>query len=244
MLNVLAPLLDRRRPTVDGRTIGEDRGRTRPPRRCAAPARCPNTAQGGIAVLRGNLAPDGAVVKQRRGPGHAPPHRPGARLRVGRRGAGFADVARDQPRRRAGDPQRGPAGGPGMREAQHPRPMPVGIGLGETVAMITDDRRYRPRPRAMYRPRLPRGVRRRADRRGAGEGDLIEIDIPNRRLMLHVPDDEIARLLAEWSPRLRAVTKASWACTAARCRRPTAGAVLAVIARTLSEHRKTRILSP
>ena len=86
-----------------------DRGRcARPARRRAAPARC---ADRGAGRHRGAARQPGARRRggqaERRGPGHAPPHRPGARLRVGRRGAGFADVARHQPRRRAGDPQRG-----------------------------------------------------------------------------------------------------------------------------------------
>ncbi len=98
----------------------------------------------------------------------------------------------------------GPAGGPGMRELSIPAAMLVGMGLGESVAMITDGR-YSGATRGPCIGHVcpeafvggPIAVVR--------EGDLIEIDIPNRRLTLHVAEEEIAHRLAEWQPRPPAV---------------------------------------
>ena len=170
VLSVLAPLLDRDAPTVDGRTIGEIAADARVLRDDVLhPLDCADRGAGRHrGAPRQSCARRRRGQAERRGPGHAPPHRPGARLRVGRRGAGLADVARHQPRRRAGDPQRGAGGRAGDARAQHPRRDAGRHGPGR------DGRHDHRRPlfgrnaRAVHRPRLPRGVRRRADRRGAG----------------------------------------------------------------------------
>jgi dihydroxy-acid dehydratase len=100
----------------------------------------------------------------------------------------------------------GPAGGPGMRELSIPAAMLVGMGLGETVAMITDGR-YSGATRGPCIGHVCPEAYVGGPIAAVREGDLIEIDIPNRRLVLHVPDDEIARRLAERRPRPPAVTK-------------------------------------
>ena len=84
--------------------------------------------------------------------------------------------------------------------------MLVGMGLGETVAMITDGR-YSGATRGPCIGHVCPEAYVGGPIAAVREGDLIEIDIPNRRLVLHVPDDEIARRLAEWRPRPPAVTK-------------------------------------
>jgi dihydroxy-acid dehydratase len=99
----------------------------------------------------------------------------------------------------------GPAGGPGMRELSIPAAMLVGMGLGETVAMITDGR-YSGATRGPCIGHVCPEAYAGGPIAAVREGDLIEIDIPNRRLNLLVSEAEIARRLAEWRPRQPAVT--------------------------------------
>jgi dihydroxy-acid dehydratase len=206
-LNVLAPLLDTNAPTVDGRTIGEIAGAARVLRedvlhRLDAPL----AAQGGIAILRGNLAPDGAVVRQS---SVAPAmHRHTGPARVFE----SEEEVRDSLMNRGIQPgdvlvirNEGPAGGPGMRELSIPAALLVGLGLGESVAMITDGR-YSGATRGPCIGHVCPEAHMGGPIAAVREGDLIEIDIPNRRLTLHVPDEEIARRLAEWRPRPPAIT--------------------------------------
>ena len=128
----------------------------------------PFALEGGIAVLHGTLAPDGAVVKQS---AVAP-----AMLRhVGpARVFESEEEVRDSLTARTIHPgdvlvirNEGPAGGPGMRELSIPAAMLVGMGLGESVAMITDGRYSGATHGPMHRPCLPGGVRRRPHRRRA-----------------------------------------------------------------------------
>ena len=198
VLNVLAPLLDRDAPTVDGRTIGEiAAAATCPARRGAASARCAARAAGrhrGAARQPGARRRRGQA--ERRGPGHAPPHRPGARLRVGRRGARFADVARHPARRRAGDPQRGAARRAGDARAVASRPRCWWAwAWARSVAMVTDGR-YSGATRGPCIGHVCPEAYVGGPIAAVQDGDLIEIDIPNRRLKLQVPEDEIARRLA------------------------------------------------
>ncbi len=168
-LSVLAPLLDTSVPTVSGRTLGEIAAGAHVLRDDVLhPLAAPLAPQGGIAVLYGNLAPLGAVVKQsavspamlrHRGPARVFESEDEVRESLMARGirAGDVLVIRNE----------GPAGGPGMRELSIPAAMLVGLGLGELGG---DDHR---RPlfgrdaRAVHRPRQPRSIRRRPDRRSA-----------------------------------------------------------------------------
>jgi len=208
VLSVLAPLLDRDAPTVDGRTIGEIAADARVLRDDVLhPLNAPIAAQGGIAVLRGNLAPDGAVVKQSAVAPAMHHHIGPARVFESE------EEVRDSLMSRTINPgdvlvirNEGPAGGPGMRELSIPAAMLVGMGLGESVAMITDGR-YSGATRGPCIGHICPEAYVGGPIAAVREGDLIEIDIPNRRLVLHVPEDEIARRLAEWRPRPPAVTK-------------------------------------
>ena len=142
VLNVLSPLLAGDAPTVDGRTVGEIAVESHVFRDDVLHSLdAPLASEGGIVVLRGTLAPDGAVVKQS---AMAP-----AMLRhIGpARVFESEDEVRDSLTARAIHPgdvlvirNEGPAGGPGMRELSIPAAMLVGMGLGESVAMITDGR--------------------------------------------------------------------------------------------------------
>jgi dihydroxy-acid dehydratase len=99
----------------------------------------------------------------------------------------------------------GPRGGPGMRELSIPAAMLVGMGLGDSVAMITDGR-YSGATRGPCIGHVSPEAYVGGPIAAVRDGDLIEMDIPGRCLTLHVPDDEIAQRLARWQPRPPAVT--------------------------------------
>jgi dihydroxy-acid dehydratase len=196
VLNVLSPLLARDAPTGDGRTVGQIAAEAHVLREDVLhPLDAPLAREGGIAVLRGSLAPDGAVVKQS---AVAP-----AMLRhVGpARVFESEEEVRDSLLSRSIDPgdvlvirNEGPAGGPGMRELSIPAAMLVGMGLGESVAMITDGR-YSGATRGPCIGHVCPEACAGGPIAAVREGDLIEIDIPGRRLNLLVPDEEITRRL-------------------------------------------------
>ena len=207
VLSILAPLLTVDLPTVDGRTIGEIAAGARVLRDDVLhPLSSPLSPEGGIAVLKGNLAPDGAVVKQ------------SAVVPAMHRHVGPARVfeseeeVRESLESRAVEPgavlvirNEGPRGGPGMRELSIPAGMLVGMGLSDSVAMITDGR-YSGATRGPCIGHVCPEAYVGGPIAAVREDDLIEIDIPNRRLTLRVSDEEIARRLAEWHPRPPAVT--------------------------------------
>ncbi len=207
VLHILAPLLAADLPTVDGRSVGE----------IAAGAQvlgegvlhgldAPLAPEGGIAVLRGSLASDGAVVKQSAVSPAMLRHTGPARVFESE------EEVRDSLMARAVQPgdilvirNEGPAGGPGMRELSIPAALLVGLGLGESVAMITDGR-YSGATRGPCIGHVCPESYAGGPIAAVREGDLIEIDIPGRRLDLCVPHEEIARRLAVWRPRQPAVT--------------------------------------
>jgi dihydroxy-acid dehydratase len=160
----------------------------------------PVHSEGGIAILTGNLAPDGAVVKQA---AVAPAMRQ-------RRGVACVfDCEEDAVdailggRIQPGDVvvvrYEGPKGGPGMREMLAPTSAIVGMGLGEDVALITDGRFS-----GVTRGAAIGHISPEAAEGGllalVEEGDTVHIDIPNRTLTLEVDKAEIARRRANWIP--------------------------------------------
>ena len=202
VLNILSPLLSMDAPTVDGRTIGQIAVEARVLRdEVLHPIDAPISPEGGIAVLRGNLAPDGAVVKQSAVAPTMLRHVGPARVFESE------EEVRDSLMSRAVKPgdvlvirNEGPRGGPGMRELSIPAAMLVGMGLGESVAMITDGR-YSGATRGPCIGHVCPEAFVGGPIAAVREGDLIEIDIPARRLVLRVPDAEIASRLSEWKPR-------------------------------------------
>jgi len=206
-LHILAPLLAVGCPTVDGRSVGE----------IAAGARvavagvlhelaAPLAPEGGIAVLRGSLAPDGAVVKQSAISPAMLRHIGPARVFESEEEVRDSLLARAVQR---GDVlvirNEGPAGGPGMRELSIPAALLIGMGLGDSVAMITDGR-YSGATRGPCIGHVCPEAYAGGPIAAVREGDLIEIDIPGRRLDLCVSADEIARRLAAWRPHPPAIT--------------------------------------
>jgi dihydroxy-acid dehydratase len=186
--------------TVTGRTIGEEarEAREEPGQEVVRPLDDPLKATGGLVILRGNLAPDGCVVKvagyertTHRGPARVFECEEDAMEAVtaGRIQAGDVVVIRNE----------GPSGGPGMREMLAVTAALVGEGLGDSVALLTDGR-FSGATRGLMAghvaPEAPHGGPIAAVR----DGDTVEFDIPNRRLELDLPQEEIERRIATWQP--------------------------------------------
>jgi dihydroxy-acid dehydratase len=185
---------------VDGRTlarIAADAVETED-QKVVVPIETPIKPVGGLTILRGSLAPDGCVVKLA---GHERLHQRGPARVFESENACF-DAVRER-RIVPGDVvvirNEGPVGGPGMQEMLSVTAALVGEGLGESVALLTDGRFSGGTHGLMIGHVAPEAaiggpialVR---------EGDEIEIDVNAKRLDLHVPDDELARRRAAWTP--------------------------------------------
>ncbi|MCD8254355.1 MAG: dihydroxy-acid dehydratase [Oscillospiraceae bacterium] len=158
----------------------------------------PYSATGGIAVLRGNLAADGCVVKQSAVAPEMMVHSGPARVFDSEEDAIAAIYAR---KINPGDVvvirDEGPKGGPGMREMLNPTSAIVGMGLGESVALITDGR-FSGATRGACIGHISPEAAAGGTIALVEEGDKIAIDIPNCKIELCVPDDELARRRAAW----------------------------------------------
>jgi dihydroxy-acid dehydratase len=193
--------LDIRVPTVSGRALGALlKGRKILDPEVIRPASRPYHAEGGIAVLFGNLAPEGAVVKQSAVAPEMMTHRGPARVFDSEPSAQEAILGRQI---RKGDVvvirYEGPKGGPGMQEMLSPTAAIIGLGLGKDVALITDGRFSGGTQGAAIGHVSPEAA--------AGgpialirEGDLIDIDIPRKKLTLQVSPEELARRRKSWKP--------------------------------------------
>jgi dihydroxy-acid dehydratase len=185
--------------TVSGRTIGEEAALAveTPGQEVVRPLADPIAPTGGLVILRGNLAPDGCVVKMS---GHTRPQQRGpARVFDGEEEA-FAAVQGG--RITAGDVvvirYEGPRGGPGMREMLAVTGAIVGAGLGESVALVTDGRFSGATHGLMVghvAPEAAVGGPIAALR----DGDVIEIDAGARRIAVNLPQAEIAARLERWT---------------------------------------------
>jgi dihydroxy-acid dehydratase len=195
-----AGVLNEDERTVTGRTIGEEArdAEEAPGQEVVRPLDDPLKASGGLVILRGNLAPDGCVVKvagyertSHRGPARVFECEEDAMdaVTAARIEAGDVIVIRNE----------GPSGGPGMREMLAVTAALVGEGLGDSVALLTDGR-FSGATRGLMAghvaPEAPHGGPIAAVR----DGDVVEFDIERRRLELDVPQDEIDRRLADWTP--------------------------------------------
>jgi dihydroxy-acid dehydratase len=186
--------------TVTGKTIGEhaDEAREAPGQEVIRQVSNPIKKTGGIAILRGNLAPDGSVVKLS---GHERRHHRG-RARVFD-GEEAAMAAVTQGEIHAGDVvvirNEGPAGGPGMREMLAVTAAIVGEGLGDSVALLTDGR-FSGATRGFMAGHIAPEAVHRGPIAAVREGDTITIDVDARRIDLDVPEDEIEARLADYEP--------------------------------------------
>ncbi len=185
--------------TVDGRTLGEiaDQAVETPGQPVVVSIDTPIKPTGGLAILRGNLSPDGCVVKLA---GHERlQHRGPARVFDSEEECFAAVKARTI---RSGDVivirYEGPAGGPGMREMLHVTAAIVGEGLGEEVALITDGR-FSGATHGLMAGHVTPEAAHGGPIAILQDGDLIEFDIEARELRVELSDDEIAARLRDWS---------------------------------------------
>jgi dihydroxy-acid dehydratase len=184
--------------TVTGKTIGEVAAEASeaPGQQVVRPLEDPVKREGGLAILRGNLAPDGAVVKL------------AGTERTKQVGPARVFEAEEDCFRAVKDQQiapgdvvvirnEGPAGGPGMREMLQVTAAIVGEGLGESVAMITDGRFSGATRGLMIGHVAPESVKG-GPIAAIREGDQITIDIEGRRIDVDLSDGEISSRVAEY----------------------------------------------
>lgn len=193
--------------TVTGQTIGENikNSVNRNPE-VIRPVDNPYSKTGGLAVLKGNLAPDGSVVKRSAVVEEMLVHEGPARvfdceedaieaIKGGKIVSGDVVVIRYE----------GPKGGPGMREMLNPTSAIAGMGLGSSVALITDGR-FSGASRGASIGHVSPEAAVGGPIALVEEGDLISINIPQMTLDLKVSDEELAARKAKWQPREPKVT--------------------------------------
>ena len=215
--------------TVTGKTVGENiEGCANRDPEVIRPVDNPYSKTGGIAVLRGNLAPDTAVVKRSAVAPEMLRHEGPARvfdceedaiaaIKGGKIVAGDVVIIRYE----------GPKGGPGMREMLNPTSAIAGMGLGESVALITDGR-FSGASRGASIGHVSPEAAVGGPIALVEEGDRISIDIDNHSLNVLVSDEELERRRAKWQPREPKVTTGYLARYASMVTSGNRGAVLEI----------------
>ena len=215
--------------TVTGKTVGEnikDCVNLNP--EVIRPIDNPYSTTGGLAVLRGNLAPDGSVVKRSAVVAEMMVHEGPARvfdceedaiaaIKGGKIVEGDVVVIRYE----------GPKGGPGMREMLNPTSAIAGMGLGSSVALITDGR-FSGASRGASIGHVSPEAAVGGPIALVEEGDIISINIPELKLELKVSDEELAARKAKWQPREPKVTTGYLARYASMVTSGNGGAILDV----------------
>ena len=193
--------------TVTGKTVGENiEGCINRDTEVIRPVENPYSEVGGIAVLRGNLAPDSCVVKRSAVVAEMLKHEGPARvfdceedaiaaIKGGKIVAGDVVVIRYE----------GPKGGPGMREMLNPTSAIAGMGLGSSVALITDGR-FSGASRGASIGHVSPEAAVGGPIALIKEGDIIKIDIDNHSINVDITDEEMAKRKEEWVPRKPNVT--------------------------------------
>ena len=188
--------------TVTGKTVGENiDGCENLNPEVIRPIDNPYSETGGLAVLKGNLAPDGSVVKRSAVCDEMLVHEGPARIfesdeeateaiKSGKINPGDVIVIRYE----------GPKGGPGMREMLNPTSAIAGYGLGSTVALITDGR-FSGASRGASIGHVSPEAAVGGPIALVEEGDIIKINIPELKLELDISDEEMAARKAKWQPR-------------------------------------------
>ena len=190
--------------TVTGKTVGEniaDAKNLDP--EVIRPVDNPYSPTGGITVLRGNLAPDGSVVKRSAVLPEMQVHEGPARvfdceedaqnaINAGKINPGDVVVIRYE----------GPKGGPGMREMLNPTSAIMGQGLGNSVALITDGR-FSGATRGACIGHVSPEAASGGPIGVVEEGDIISIDIPNYTIELKIPQEELDRRMAAFTPKTK-----------------------------------------
>jgi dihydroxy-acid dehydratase len=193
-------LINGESPTVDGRTMAQvaEAARETPGQRVVTPLERPLKPTGGLAILRGNLAPEGCVVKLA---GHERLlHRGPARVFENEEAA-FAAVKKGSIK--AGDVvvirYEGPVGGPGMREMLEVTGALVGEGLGDSVALITDGR-FSGATHGLMVGHIAPEAARGGPIAALRDGDLIVVDVKARQLNVELSPEQLADRMRGWSP--------------------------------------------
>ncbi len=193
--------------TVTGKTVGENiSGCVNKNPEVIRPLENPYSETGGLAILKGNLAPDSGVVKRSAVVPEMMVHEGPARvfdceedaiaaILGGKIVAGDVVVIRYE----------GPKGGPGMREMLNPTSAIAGMGLGSSVALITDGR-FSGASRGASIGHVSPEAAVGGPIALVEEGDIIKINIPECRLELAVSDEELAQRRAKWQPREPKIT--------------------------------------
>jgi dihydroxy-acid dehydratase len=193
-----AGLLHPDQPTVTGRTIGEEaKGATETPgQQVLRPLSNPLKATGGQVILKGNLAPEGCVVKVA---GHSMMKFRGPAKVFDREEDAFAAVKAG--RIKAGDVvvirYEGPAGGPGMREMLGVTAAIVGEGLGDSVTLLTDGR-FSGATHGLMAGHVAPEAAKKGPIAAVKNGDMIVFDIAKRRLDVELTAKEIKARLSKW----------------------------------------------
>lgn len=215
--------------TVTGKTVGENiEGCVNKNPEVIRPVENPYSETGGLAVLTGNLAPDGGVVKRSAVVPEMMVHEGPARvfeceedaceaILSGKIVAGDVVVIRYE----------GPKGGPGMREMLNPTSEIAGMGLGSSVALITDGR-FSGASRGASIGHVSPEAAVGGPIALVEEGDIIKINIPENKLEIAVSDEEMAKRRAKWQPREPKVTTGYLARYAAMVTSGNRGAILEI----------------
>ncbi|MFL5821593.1 MAG: dihydroxy-acid dehydratase [Solirubrobacteraceae bacterium] len=193
-----AGILHEHAPTVSGKTVGQHAREASETdgQRVVRPLSDPLKPTGGLAILRGNLAPDGCVVKlaghertQHRGPARVFESEEEAMAAVTAKAIAPGDVVVIR--------NEGPAGGPGMREMLAVTAALVGEGLGEEVALLTDGR-FSGATHGLMAGHVAPEAARGGPIGALRDGDIVHVDVDARRLDVALDDDELARRTAEY----------------------------------------------
>ena len=202
VMKVLRDKLHLNALTVTGKTVGENiKDAMVLNQEVIRPLNNPVHEEGGIAVLTGNLAPNGAVTKITAISPKMLFHRGPARVFDSEEEAMKAILNREI---NSGDVivirYEGPKGGPGMREMLSPTAAIAGMGLSESVALITDGR-FSGATRGPCIGHVSPEAAEGGPIAALRDGDMIVIDVPNRRLEVELSDEEIKERLSAWKPR-------------------------------------------
>lgn len=199
--------LDLTRPTVTGKTLGENiDGATSQDKRVIRTVTDPYSLKGGLAILFGNIAPEGSVVKTAAVDEKMLVHKGPARIYASQEEALSGIMGKEvQPGDVVVIRYEGPKGGPGMPEMLSPTSAIMGMGLGDKVALITDGR-FSGGTRGACIGHISPEAADRGPIAAIKEGDLIHINIPEKSLNVELSDEEIkSRLdkLPEFEPKIK-----------------------------------------
>ena len=240
-----AKLLNGDSITVTGRTIGEEAGAAKETAKqeVVRPLDKPLKTTGGLVILKGNLAPEGCVLKVAghdyktfRGPARVFDNEEAAFAAVESGGIKTGDVMVIR--------YEGPKGGPGMREMLQVTAALIGAGLGDSVALLTDGRFSGATHGLMAGHVAPEAVNG-GPIAAVADGDMIEFDIPKRSLNVALTDAEIQRRMSTWrapAPRFSTGVMAKYALMVSSAAQGAVTTPSASLSRSISESVHARTL--